>query len=237
MLSRARAVLFDLDDTLIDYSGNIEASWLAALGAAQAHLGGVDPAVAHLAIDRVSSWYWADPDRHREGRRDLRAASADIVRMGLADIGVAPNLDVCRAIANDYRDRRDAGLVLAEGAHSLLEGLRSRGAALGLVTNGATADQRGKIERFGLEPFFDHIQIEGEFGEGKPHPTVYQHALLTIGVPPSDCWFVGDHIEWDVAAPKRHGMHAIWIDPQGAGVPAGVETQPDYTIRHIRDLA
>jgi putative hydrolase of the HAD superfamily len=237
VLSRARAVLFDLDDTLIDFSGNIEASWLAALESARAPLGGVDPAVAHAAIDRVSRWYWSDPDRHREGRRDLRAASADIVRMGLGDIGVSASLDMCRAIAHDYRDRRDEGLRIADGAHELLEGLRRRGTALALVTNGAAADQRAKIERFDLAPYFDHIQIEGEFGEGKPHPTVYQHALVSVGAPPSNCWFVGDHLEWDVAAPMRHGMHAIWVDPAGAGLPADLGVRPDHTVRHIRKLA
>jgi len=237
MLSQARAVLFDLDDTLIDFTGNIEASWLAALEGARPYLGGVDPAIAHMAIDRVSSWYWSDPDRHREGRRDLRAAGADVVRMGLGDIGVSASAEVCRAIANDYRDRRDAGLQIVDGAHDLLEGLRARGVALGLVTNGAASDQRGKIERFGLAPLFDHVQIEGEFGEGKPHPTVYQNALASLGTAPPDAWFVGDHLEWDVAAPMRHGMHAVWVDARGTGVPPHLDVRPDYAIRHIRELA
>ena len=42
--------------------------------------------------------------------------------------------------------------------------------ALAMITNGASATQRAKIERFHLAPYFDHILIEGELGFGKPEP-------------------------------------------------------------------
>ena len=53
--------------------------------------------------------------------------------------------------------------------------------SLALVTNGAAETQRAKIERFELAHRFHHIQIEGEFGQGKPELAVYRHALERLG--------------------------------------------------------
>jgi hypothetical protein len=57
------AVLLDLDDTILDDSGNVEECWMEACGAHRLELGHPDPAVLCEAIGRVREWYWADPDR------------------------------------------------------------------------------------------------------------------------------------------------------------------------------
>jgi len=77
-----------------------------------------------------------------------------------------------------------------------------------------------KIERFGLEPIFDAILIEGELGFGKPDPRVYELALTRLGQSRAETWMVGDHLEWDVAAPQQLGIYGIWVDAQSKGRPA-----------------
>src|SRR5204862_41471 len=81
--------------------------------------------------------------------------------------------------------------------------LRARGMPLALVTNGDATEQRWKIERCALAPFFGAIVIEGELGAGKPDAVVYHTALKALGVAPGpDVWMVGDHLEFDaVGAP------------------------------------
>ena len=61
-------------------------------------------------------------------------------------------------------------------------GVRERAPALGLVTNGAAAPQRAKIDRFDLARFFDVIVVEGEAGFGKPDRRVFERALGALGV-------------------------------------------------------
>jgi putative hydrolase of the HAD superfamily len=107
---------------------------------------------------------------------------------------------------------------------------------MALVTNGSAATQRAKIERFSLAPLFDHIQIEGEAGFGKPDEQAYRHALQALGVEPADAWMVGDHLEWEVAAPQRLGVYAIWHDPYGHGLPPASPVKPDRIIRRLADL-
>ena len=72
---------------------------------------------------------------------------------------------------------------------------------------------------------FDHIQIEGEHGFGKPEERAYLHAMQALGVAAPETWMVGDNLEWEVVAPQRLGIYAIWIDVHGDGLPAGIHRQ------------
>jgi putative hydrolase of the HAD superfamily len=107
---------------------------------------------------------------------------------------------------------------------------------MALVTNGDGTAQRSKIDRFDLVGRFNHIQIEGEVGFGKPDPQAYLHAMETLGVGPSETWMVGDNLEWEVAAPQRLGIYSIWRDRAGEGLPAGCAIRPDRIITSITQL-
>ena len=231
-----QALLVDLDDTVINYGGSAEPSWRAVCAWAMDEVPGVDADALFTAIDRVRKWYWSDPERHREGRADLRAATRRIVQQGLVDVGY-DRPELAQAIAERYRDLRDQSIHLIQGAVEALERLGARGVRLGLVTNGTGPDQRAKIERFDLARHFDHILIEGEFGCGKPDTRVYHAAMDALRSHPAETWFVGDNLEWDVAAPQRLGLSAIWVDAARAGLPAGAKVQPQRIVQSLAELA
>ena len=121
-------------------------------------------------------------------------------------------------------------------AHATVDALRDAGVKLALITNGAGVTQRAKIERFELEHRFHHIQIEGEFGQGKPELAVYHHALDKLDVAPEDTWMVGDNYEWEVVAPQSLGICGIWYDPFDAGIPAHATARPSRVIKRLAEL-
>jgi len=231
-----RAILFDLDDTIIDSGGNVAGALREASGLAAEQIEGLEPGAAYDAISAVRSSFWSDPERNTKWRRDLRAAGAEIVRLALAELGYEIEPSLARAVSNRYRDLRNESYSLLPGAVPTLQRLRERGCRLGLVTNGSAAEQRGKIERFDLQRHFDHIQIEGEFGFGKPDPRSYLTALRIMDTAPFEAWFVGDHFEWDVAAPKRLGMYAVWVNPAGDPRPPQALEAPDLVVARIDEL-
>jgi putative hydrolase of the HAD superfamily len=153
-----------------------------------------------------------------------------LTRCGCADAALAA------AIANEYAARRREAMRLFPETRAFLDALRDRGLPLALVTNGDAGQQRDKIERHDLARYFGAILIEGEFGCGKPEERVYREALRQLGVPPEGVWMVGDHLEWDVLAPQRLGMTGVWIDREGAGLPAGTDARPHRIIRSLSDL-
>ncbi len=229
-----KALLLDLDDTLLDYSGGVEAHWEAAVCAhAPAAL---DPATLVAAVAETRRWFWDDPARHRRERVNMLGAWQHIVEFALERLGVEA-AGVAGAIARDFAARRRAAMRLFPDTLESLERFRRRGVPLGLVTNGDAAQQRDKIERHGLAPFFGAIVIEGEFGAGKPDAIVYREALAQLGAAPDAAWMVGDHLEFDVEAPQSLGLKGVWVDRVGRGLPAGSPVRPHQIVRSLRDLA
>jgi putative hydrolase of the HAD superfamily len=229
-----RALLVDLDDTLLDYSGGVEACWAEACKACRPPTG-LDPDALVRAVAEARVWFWSDPERHRRERVQMLRAWQRVVERALGQLGFGAD-DLAAAIAADFAARRRAMMRLFPDALRCLTTLRQHGVALALVTNGDASQQRDKIERHGLAPYFDTIVIEGEFGAGKPEPAVYRHALAALGTHPREAWMVGDHLEWDVAAPMRLGLSAVWIDRAGEGLPAGSSVVPHRVIRSLDEL-
>ena len=230
-----RAFLLDLDETILDDSGNLAQCWREACTAHRSEMDGLDPAVVLDAIERTAQWYWDDPERHRVGRLDLLAARCEVARLALAGIGTdVPGL--AEKIGGTYAARRDATIQPFADAVETVRWLRERGCRLALLTNGNGAAQRRKVDRFNLAELFDLILIEGEVGCGKPDPRIYQHALDQMRVAASDAWMAGDNLEWDVAQPQRMGIFGIWIDVHGTGVPPGLGVRPDRVVRRLSDL-
>ena len=230
-----RAVLLDLDDTILDDSGSISSCWLEACRVHRTELGIVDPITAYVSIERVREWYWSDPERHRVGRLDLAAARREVAHLALKDVGLDDEA-LAGKIGDTYHELRDAGLQPFDDAIDTVEWLRASGCRLALLTNGSAQMQRSKIDRFALAGHFDTILIEGEVGFGKPDPRVYQRALELLDVAPGDTWMVGDNLEWDVAEPQRQGIYGIWLDVRGSGLPQGHPVRPDRIIRKLSEL-
>ena len=230
-----RAVLLDLDDTILDDSGSVSSCWLEACRVHRTELGIVDPITAYDSIERVREWYWSDPERHRVGRLDLAAARREVAHLALKDVGLDDEA-LAGKIGDTYHELRDAGLQPFDDAIDTVEWLRASGCRLALLTNGSAQMQRSKIDRFALAGHFDAILIEGEVGFGKPDPRVYQRALELLDVTPGDTWMVGDNLEWDVAEPQRQGIYGIWLDVRGSGLPQGQPVRPDRIIRRLAEL-
>ena len=233
--SLPRAVLFDMDDTLLTDSTNADRCWRICFERFARQLAPLLPETAIAAIKEHARWYWGDVERHRIGRLDLEAARRTIVAEALLGVGVDDRA-LAHEIAATFSQLRDEAIGLCDGADDVLCRLKQQGVLLALLTNGGAAAQRRKIERFRLAAFFDCILIEGEFGVGKPDEQVYRHALDRLGVLPAEAWMVGDNLEWDVAAPQRLGIVGIWIDHAGAGLPASNGVRPDRVIRALPEL-
>ncbi len=229
-----KALLLDLDDTLLDYSSGAARCWEEACVACCAPTP-VDPRALARAIVESSRWFWQDPERHRRERVNMLRAWQAIATHALARLGVDPD-GLATALARDFAARRRDTMRLFPDSVESLERLRRRGVPLALVTNGGATQQRDKIERHGLARFFDAIVIEGEFGAGKPDESVYRHALAALGANPAQAWMAGDHLEFDVEAPQRLGLRGVWVDRRGRGLPAGSAVTPHRIVRSLEEL-
>jgi putative hydrolase of the HAD superfamily len=235
-----RAILFDLDDTIISAFGQSEQHWRRITADYADRLAPMLPADLVAAVMAQSAWLWADARRHKEWRMQIGQARRYIVASAFAELAAAGHIAHPRELGEEIADRfqalHEAEMRMFPGAHETLDRLKEFGVRLALITNGAGAPQRAKVTRFALEHRFDHIQIEGEHGFGKPEERAYTHAMAALGVGPSETWMVGDNLEWEVAAPQRLGIYAIWHDGYGVGLPADPAVRPDRIIRSLPEL-
>jgi putative hydrolase of the HAD superfamily len=234
-----RAILFDLDDTLISAYSRPEAAWQAVCAEFSGEIAPLTPTALATAVLLAAQKFWADPKDHREWRLKLRLSRREIVRRTFLQFlsnGHLLSDDLSERIADRFSNYRDEQMRLFPHAHEVVDAFRAQGVRLALVTNGAGVDQRAKITRFDLLRRFDHIQIEGEHDFGKPDERAYLHAMQSLDVTAKDTWMIGDNLEWEVRAPKALGIYTIWHDVIGNGLPANSDAKPDRIIRGLAEL-
>ena len=235
MKNLPRALLLDLDDTILDAYSDADVAWLQLLREFAGSLGDVAAEELQAAVLQARDWYWSDMERARLGGLNLLQARRDILLRAFADFNI-PDSPVVTRMGERYDQIRNEAMRPFPGAIETLRRLQMTDIRLGLLTNGSAEMQRGKIERFSLAGYFDHIQIEGEFGIGKPDERAFRHALNTLGVEPTEAWMVGDNLDFDIRGAQQVGIHAIWVDTHGSGLPDGTTVQPDSTIGSLPDL-
>ena len=113
------ALLLDLDDTLLDYSGGVDDSWRQACATCCGPIG-LDVEILMKALIDTRQWFWSDPSRHREERVNMVRAWQRIARHALESLGVARDgLDA--AMAREYAARRRAAMQLFPDARETHE--------------------------------------------------------------------------------------------------------------------
>ena len=230
-----RALLLDLDDTILDAYGNPDAVWNRLCAEYADRIGAATPEQLRTAIAESREWFWADEERSRRGRLDLGEARRQVVRGAFERLHL-PVPPSAVQLADRFSAVREEEVKPFPGAIETLRRLRTMDVRLGLLSNGQAGNQRRKLERFGLEAFFDHIQIEEEFGVGKPEERAFRHALEALGVDPTEAWMVGDNLEHDIGGAQRVGIYGVWVDARGEGPPDGASVRPDRTIGAFAEL-
>ncbi len=252
-----RAVLFDLDDTLMpDLAAAEQAMVATAKLAAEWHR--IMPAELKESVRRVARQLWrAHPIvAQYEGHFDISSWEALVSRFdgsdpemaelrnwapeyrqqvwttALAEFGVADPL-LTDLLECTYQAERRSRYQPYPDALPLLEQLRSE-YRLGLVTNGPADLQREKLRRSGLEGRFGSVVISREVGMMKPEPRIFRIALEQLGVGPSDAVMVGDSIWHDVAGAHAAGIQSVWVNYDSRSGPDG--EAPDATIHSLSEL-
>jgi putative hydrolase of the HAD superfamily len=227
-LSGIRALVLDVDDTIVDTR---EAMLAAGTHAARA----LWPELldAHEAMSRH---YYTDPGRQF---RRYAAGERSLLAMRLARIGdVAQSFGV--AVPEDALDIFDlaytpafrAAQRLFEDVPDLLDVAHAHGFPVALLTNSSDRDTRIKLDVLGLTERLDLIVTTDTIGVGKPDPRVYAAACSLVGAELGQAVCIGDSLEWDVHGAMAAGMRAIWLDRAGVGA---VEVPTVISLTEVTD--
>jgi putative hydrolase of the HAD superfamily len=238
MTKLPRAMLIDMDDTILSAYGRPEIAWNTIAREFAGELAPLPPEQVAAAVLTYARNFWANAEP--AWRLKLAEARHLTVKGGFAALAAAGHKplpdDLAIRVADRFSAYREEEMFVFPGAHEAIDQFKALGVKLALVTNGAADTQRAKVERFELAHRFHHIQIEGEHGFGKPEERAYLHAMQALGVGPGDTWMIGDNLEWEIEAPQRLGIYSIWMDVHGDGLPEGSTVKPDRIIRSLTEL-
>lgn len=236
MENKIKLIIFDLDNTLINYGGVTKKAWdLACLQMVKHYSINVDALKIADEIFRVNNSIWEDEEKRPRGNFSFDALRKRIVSEAFHHLKI-DNSKAIDFLVNNYAKYKYEAIYVFNDVRPTLETLRNRGYILALLTNGDAMTQREKLARFNLEELFDHIFIDGEQGIGKPEKQAYDNVLNACHVDAKETFMVGDHYLWEVVAPKRYGLGAIWVNRDESLPPQDSIITPDYIIKNINEL-
>jgi putative hydrolase of the HAD superfamily len=96
------------------------------------------------------------------------------------------------------------------GLFTMLNQLTVQGYRLGLITNGQSQRQNAKIDLLGIRDFFDVVLISEEVGYEKPDPLIFLLSLEALGLAAEEVIYVGDHPRNDVGGAEFAGITPVW---------------------------
>jgi len=220
LLPPFNAVLFDLDDTLLDRKSAYDYAYRCFYD-------------AQPAIQRAATWgaarafFWTLSPYNAT---DARSAIVEIMRRWP---GVKSDPESHRKF---YFEKLIEGLEPVHGVPDFLAGLSKAGLPWGIVTNGDQY-QLQKVEKTGLKDVTPFVLASKLFGEEKPAPAIYHEAVRLLGLngtPYSRVLFVGDNPYTDIAGAHGVGMKTAWVR-MGREYPHDAP-RPGHVVERVTDL-
>jgi N-acetyl-D-muramate 6-phosphate phosphatase len=180
-----RAVLFDLDGTLLDTAPDM----VGALNALR-HENGLAP----LPYEEV--------------RPAVSHGAARVVKTGFPDAVADSAAGLQRRFLEIYRGALSQGTRFFPGMEQVLDTLARRRLKSGIITNKAAWLTEPLLDELGIRARFDCVVSGDTVAERKPHPLPLLHAAKLAGVSPGECIYIGD-AERDVQAAHAAGMPGL----------------------------
>lgn len=213
-----RAVLWDIDDTLFDYTG-ADAAGLARHLEAERIAERYGTPVQALALWReITERNWA---RFAAGRGTFQGQRRDRVREFLE----RPAMTDAEADTwfEQYVAHYKAAWAVFPDVVPVLDALAAD-YRHGVLTNSSTANQDPKLRDLGLRERFEVLVCAVELGVSKPAAGAFLAACEALGLPPAEVAYVGDQPEIDARGARDAGLLAVWLDRAGdrGDGPAGV---------------
>jgi putative hydrolase of the HAD superfamily len=215
-----RAVVFDLDNTLVDFMAMKRQAVDAAIDSM------ID---AGLKLPREQVRERIDAIYKERG-----IEFQNVFDQLLYDVFQKVDFKILSAGIIAYRRAREAALVPYPHVNMTLVGLVKRGIKLAVVSDAPTREAWLRLCYLNLHHMFDAVVTFEDTGERKPSPAPFRRALELLGVEAHETIMVGDWPERDVVGAAQVGMVTVFArygDTFGTG-----ESNAQYDIEDISHL-
>lgn len=225
-MNKYKYLLFDLDNTLLDFTKSSEVSFKKMIGQ-----------YSNENVDFLFSEYYKINKACWEAveRNEIPLSKVKIVRFERFNskfgIQAAPE-----EINEHYFNFLRETVFFVEHAEEVLKTLMNRGVGMSIVTNGLKEVQERRLELSGLLSFFDTIVISDAIGVKKPEEAFFTYTLKQVPKFDKDQYLViGDTPGSDILGAYNSNLPSCWFNPQNK-LWTVAEFKPDHTITSLFDL-
>lgn len=215
-----KAVVFDLDNTLVDFMKMKE---MAVEGAVEAMIDAGLPLRKEEAIKKIYEIY------DREGIEDQK-----VFDKFLSETFGRIDYKILAAGIVGYRKAKEAALVLYPHVHYTLMELLKMGKRLAVISDAPKLQAWTRLAQTGLHHYFEVVVTFDDTGKRKPDPEPFIFALDKLNVRPEESIMIGDWAERDIIGAKTIGMVTVFarygntFDTRVSGA--------DYEVDDIQEL-
>ena len=215
-----KAVLFDLDNTLIDFMRMKQVSSEAAVRSM------IDAGLGIGEKQGLRKLYEMYEDQGIEDQK--------IFDKFVKQVHGEIDYKILAAGIAAYRKVKVGQLTPYPHARSVLIRLRELGLKLGIVSDAPVKQAWLRLAELNLMEFFDFVVAVGMTGKEKPHKMPFMRAIEKLGISPEEVLFVGDNPKRDILGAKRSGMKTALA--KYGQVVSSKEIRADFELRGLNDL-
>ena len=217
-----KAVIFDLDDTLISEKEYIKSGF------------------RQVAIN-ISEKYNLDINKVYEILLDtFEEDSKNVFNRSLDKLNISYEIDDIKKLVEIYRGHKP-DIKLYDDAKYILDRLHNKGIKLGIITDGHKITQRKKLEALNIDDYFEHIVVTDELGREfwKPHKRPYEIMKDNLNFKYDEMVYVGDNISKDFVTANKLGMNTVFIN-RIEGVYSKIKIDKEYLanleVENLKEL-
>ena len=219
-----QTLLFDLDDTLLDFKAAEKYAITILLEEA-----GVEPIVENIQqYSEINQRMWNLFEKGKINRTDLLAKRFEDFFEIHGQTVDGTKMD------RRFRSHLEEGHFLIEGCMELLDELK-QSFELYAVTNGVSKTQYRRLTDSGLLPYFKNIFVSEDTGYQKPMPEYFDYVFHRIPeFSHSNSILIGDSLTSDITGANIAGIDSCWFNPNKKANPLTIK--PTYQIQQLSEL-
>jgi len=215
-----KAIIFDLDNTLVDFMllkrAAIDAAAVAMVDA------GLKLSPEEIK-KRINDIYDAEGIEYQQVFDHLLNEELGEVDYKIMSAGIVA-----------YRKAREAALKPYPGVLPTLIELIKMGMKLAVVSDAPSKEAWLRLSYINFQHFFDVVITYDNSRERKPSPVPFNLALKELGLKPHECLMIGDWAERDIVGAKKVGMKTVFARYGDTFDTKNPES--DYDINSITEL-